>query len=328
MKSGPFAVGKLPPLSTPGWTLLVQGVNLHDVHVHQLMQEFRFIPDARLDDVMMSFATPGGGVGPHFDSYDVFLLQVSGRRRWRISRQRDLTLQPGVPLKILQNFEPEEEFILEAGDMLYLPPRYAHEGVAEASDDEQTPNEDCITCSIGFRAPAKKELANELLERLADFDAQADEADPASSHRVLDLYKDPDQPATATPALLPERLHDFAQKAILDVLKNPMVFACVLGEYLTEPKSSVWFEGSVAPADWTAKTAIELDPRTRMLYDAAHIFINGESHLARGADARLMRQLADERVLTPKILKRASPDAVALLHDWAAAGWLRAVTIR
>jgi 50S ribosomal protein L16 3-hydroxylase len=133
MKQGPFAPRSLPPLSQKAWTLLVQGVDLHDAGAHALLQQFRFVPDARLDDLMISFATPGGGVGPHFDSYDVFLLQASGRRRWKIGRQKDLTLQEGVPLKILQNFEPEQEFVLEAGDMLYLPPRYAHDGVAEAA---------------------------------------------------------------------------------------------------------------------------------------------------------------------------------------------------
>ena len=119
------------PVGRPRWTLLVQGVDLHDARAHALLQHFRFVPDARLDDLMISFATAGGGVGPHFDSYDVFLLQASGRRRWKIGRQKDLTLQEGVPLKILQNFEPEQEFVLEAGDMLYLPPRYAHDGLAE-----------------------------------------------------------------------------------------------------------------------------------------------------------------------------------------------------
>ena len=133
MKPGPVAPRGLPPLGQKAWTLLVQGVDLHEPGAHALLQKFRFVPDARLDDLMISFATAGGGVGPHFDSYDVFLLQASGRRRWRIGQQKDLTLQQGVPLKILQHFEPDEEFVLEAGDMLYLPPRYAHDGVAEAS---------------------------------------------------------------------------------------------------------------------------------------------------------------------------------------------------
>ena len=326
MKSGPFAARTLPALSTPDWTLLVHGVDLHNAEVQALMQSFRFIPDARLDDVMVSFATPAGGVGPHFDSYDVFLLQTSGRRRWRISRQKDLTLQQDVPLKILQNFEPDEEFVLNAGDMLYLPPRYAHDGVAEAFNDDGTPSEDCITCSVGFRAPAQAELAAQLLHRIADFNLAeegGDDDEPAAgSSRPPRLYKDPGQSATLTPAELPASLQAFARTAVLEALKNPLTLACVLGEYLTEPKPLVWFEESVHLTEWGPDTPLQLDARTRMMYDAEHVFINGESHRARGADAKLMRRLADSRALTPQELKRASPAARALLKDWVAAGWL------
>ena len=129
-RRGPFQRRALPPLSRPGWTLLVQGVDLHDDRAHELLSRFRFVPQARLDDLMISYASDGGGVGPHFDSYDVFLLQAQGRRRWRIGRQYDLTLRDDLPLKVLANFEPEEECVLEPGDMLYLPPLYAHDGVA------------------------------------------------------------------------------------------------------------------------------------------------------------------------------------------------------
>ena len=131
LRHGPFGRRALPPLKRPHWTLLVQGVDLYVDAMHALLNRFRFVPDARLDDVMVSYASDGGGVGPHFDSYDVFLLQAHGRRRWRIGRQKDLALVPNLPLKILRNFEPEQEFELDAGDMLYLPPRYAHDGVAK-----------------------------------------------------------------------------------------------------------------------------------------------------------------------------------------------------
>src|SRR6185369_3583435 len=127
LRRGPLARRALPPLAQPGWTLLVQGVDLHDAGAHALLNQFRFVPDARLDDLMISYASDTGGVGPHFDSYDVFLLQAQGRRRWRIGRQRDLTLRVDVPLKILARFEPEAEHVLEPGDLLYLPPRYAHD---------------------------------------------------------------------------------------------------------------------------------------------------------------------------------------------------------
>jgi 50S ribosomal protein L16 3-hydroxylase len=186
LRHGPFKRRAIPPFKQPGWTLLVQGVDLHDERVHALMNQFRFVPDARLDDVMISYATEGGGVGPHFDSYDVFLLQAMGRRRWRIGRQRDLSLQPNMPLKILANFEPEQEFVLEPGDVLYLPPRYAHDGIAQG---------ECMTYSIGFRAPSAGELARELLQGLAE---QAVDAVGEA------LYRDPKQTAVSQASEIPE----------------------------------------------------------------------------------------------------------------------------
>lgn len=331
MKQGPITASGLPPLSQKGWTLLVQGVDLHEPGAHALLQQFRFVPDARLDDLMISFATAGGGVGPHFDSYDVFLLQASGRRRWKIGRQKDLTLQDGVPLKILQNFEPEEEFVLEAGDMLYLPPRYAHDGIAEAADSGGKAA-DCMTYSIGFRSPGSRELATELLQRLAEFSEDDGDADATGRNgkvktKTPALYRDPEQAATANPAALPASLTAFASQALEEALKDPLALACALGEYMTEPKPSVWFDE--AADEWDADAAragqagVQLDARTRMMYDSDHVFINGESYLAKGADAALMRRLADQRSLAPRELRKAGVSAMALLGDWHDAGWLR-----
>ena len=319
MKNGPFSARQLPPASKPGWTLLVQGVDGHDVAMHQLLQQFRFVPDARLDDVMVSFATPGGGVGAHFDSYDVFLLQASGSRRWKISKQKDLTLQPDKPLKILQTFEPEEEFVLHAGDMLYLPPRYAHDGVAEAGADERGKAADCMTYSIGFKSPARQELAAELLHRLAEFNEDEFEADSAVN--AQNRYRDPQQTATPNPALLPDALIHFAQDAVHRALKDPLAISCALGEIMTAPKPGVWFDDPAQSAPVTRKSSVMLDPKTRMMYDANHVFINGESYLAKGSDAALMRRLADQRSLMPADLAKASTGALELLSDWCAAGW-------
>lgn len=320
MKSGPFAARSLPPLKQPGWTLLVQGVDGHDAAVHRLLQQFRFVPDARLDDLMISWATPGGGVGPHFDSYDVFLLQASGSRRWKISQQKDLTLQEGEPLKILENFEPEEEFVLYAGDMLYLPPRYAHDGVAEECTGPDGTLQDCMTYSIGFKAPVAQELAAELLHRLGEFSEDALES--ASADQVPKMYRDAGQAATATPAEVPQRLVAFAQQAVQDALKDPLALGCALGEIMTSLKPQVWFEE--AQVQLSTVMGIKLDAKSRMMYDADHIFINGESYRAKGADAMLMRLLADQRQLPSQVLRKASPGAIALLTDWLAAGWLHA----
>jgi 50S ribosomal protein L16 3-hydroxylase len=125
------------------------GCQPHDEAAHRLLGRFRFVPEARLDDLMVSFASDGGGVGPHVDSYDVFLLQAAGRRRWRISRQRDLRFRDDVPLQLLKDFRAKQEWELEPGDMLYLPPGVAHEGVAVGES---------LTYSIGFRAPTYQEL--------------------------------------------------------------------------------------------------------------------------------------------------------------------------
>ena len=331
MKKGPVAPKSLPPLGKDGWTLLVQGVDLHEPAGHALLQQFRFVPDARLDDLMISFATPGGGVGPHFDSYDVFLFQASGRRRWKIGLQKDFTLQQGVPLKILQNFEAEEEFVLEAGDMLYLPPRYAHDGIAEACVGPDGKKADCMTYSIGFRSPAQSELASELLHRLAEIGEDAAEScsdeEGRRPSRMQRMYRDPAQPATDTPAALPAGLADFAGQAVLQALKDPLALACALGEYMSEPKPGVWFDEPQQAWDGNAakagQTGIALDVRTRMLYDSDHIFINGESYRAKGADASLMRRLADQRHLGAGELRKAGVTAIALLGDWHEAGWLQ-----
>ncbi|MBW8469647.1 MAG: cupin domain-containing protein [Thiobacillus sp.] len=302
LKHGPFARTAFPPLKQKRWTLLVQGVDLHLDVAHEMLQRFRFVPDARLDDLMISWASDGGGVGPHFDSYDVFLLQASGQRQWRIGRQKDLSLEPNVPLKILSNFEPEEEHLLNPGDMLYLPPRWAHDGVAVGDD--------CMTYSVGFRVPQRGGLAGELLQRMAE------EFDDAT------LYRDPAQPATATPAAMPPALEAFAADGLQRLLAERKSLACALGEVMTEPKPRVWFEEP--DADWTPGPLV-LDRRTRMMYDDRHVFINGESFRAGGADARLMRTLADQRRLDARQAARASTDAQALLQDWFEAGWLHRV---
>ena len=301
LRHGPFARTAIPKLSQPGWTLLVQGLDLHLDAAHALLEQFAFVPRARLDDLMVSFATDGGGVGPHFDSYDVFLLQAQGQRRWRIGRQKDLTLQPDVPLKILRDFQPEQEWLLEAGDMLYLPPRYAHDGVAQG---------ECMTYSIGFRAPAQSVWAQDLLQRLADV------AGDATGVR----YADRDQAATAHPGAIPADLHTFARRAVEKVFSNPLAFERSGGESLTEPKANVFFTSN-AP---TLSGSIALDRRTRMLYDQRHVFINGEAYRAGGKDFALLKDLANLRNLSERQIKGLSPQARGLLQEWLEIGWIHA----
>ena len=319
MSHGPMQRKSLPALKKPNWTLLVQGVDLHDAKVNALKNKFRFAPDARLDDLMISFATDGGGVGPHFDSYDVFLLQAFGTRRWRIGKQKDLTLQKGVPLKILSNFEAEREYELQPGDMLYLPPRYAHDGIAVG---------ECMTYSIGFKVPKEADLGRELLMRFAD-ETQEDEEDGTDEEGETQqtatpdvLYRDAGQAAVEHPAQIPAEMLEFARQAVAKALSDPDATARNLGEYLTEPKAHVWFDEPAQDTVLTRQHRVELSLRSQMLYDARHVFLNGESWRAAGNDAKLMRRLADQRFLDVKDLAKASDAAMALLQEWTDAGWL------
>ena len=308
LRHGPLSRRALPPLAQPGWTLLVQGLDLHVDAAHELMSRFRFVPAARLDDLMLSYASDGGGVGPHVDAYDVFLLQVLGRRRWRYARAlRGAALRDDVPLKMLAHFEAQHEAVLEPGDMLYLPPGWAHDGTAVGGD--------CMTASIGFRAPRADELAQALLARMAD-DADVDAASPR--------YRDPSQPASAPPAAVPAALQQFARRAVERAASDALAVERTLGEWLTEPKAQTWFESIMLHKAADARRGVHLDRRTRMAYDAWHVFINGESMRAAGRDAQLMRRLADERRLDADAVRRASAAARRQLREWLASGWLRA----
>jgi 50S ribosomal protein L16 3-hydroxylase len=266
-EEGPFSKKSIPSLETADWTLLVQGMEAWHPAAANVLSWFRFIPDARLDDLMISIAGPGGGVGPHFDSYDVFLIQMSGRRRWKISEQTDLSLSPDLPLKILQNFQPEQEWDLEPGDMLYLPPHIAHDGIALDAG--------CQTWSVGFRAQSYKELIQEGLWRLAE-----------SLENVPELEKrfaDPRQGATTSPEQLPNEL----SKQIAVLLRNLKLdqvetFMPGVAEYLSEPKPQAIFTPPEDALDigqfksLLSKQALVPHPQTRLLALGKTIFCNGE----------------------------------------------------
>lgn len=305
VRHGPLPRRSLPAARRPAWTLLLQGLDLHVPAAHAMLEPFRFVPAARLDDLMLSWASEGGGVGPHLDAYDVFLIQVQGKRRWRYGRARtaaERAFVPGLPLKILQRFEPSEDHVFEPGDLLYLPPGWAHDGVAVEGE--------CMTASVGFRTPMRAELAAELLPRLLDEEAGDEHA-----------YADPAQPATDTPGLVPPAMLAYARAAAARALAQPGAIERALGECLTEPKPRVWFEAAPRPRAGAAR-ALRLDARTRMLYDARNVYVNGESYRVGGRDAALLRRLADARGLAPAERARLSVEARSTLDDWVAAGWL------
>ena len=305
MRRGPIA--EIPTKQKKDWTLLVQGVNLHQQAADQLLRQFRFIPDARLDDLMISYAADGGGVGPHFDSYDVFLLQAHGQRRWQIGAQKDLSLIEGMPLKILKNFIPEQEFVLEPGDMLYLPPQYAHDGIAIG---------ECMTYSIGFRAASFQELGESFLNFMSD---------------TIDLpgrYSDPGLQASTKPAEIGKEMLETVIAQIRKIQFSDDDIAIFLGEYLTEPKPTVFFESPekpLPPKKFTQsanKKGICLSLKSSMLYKGKHVFINGESFAVGTEDKKLLNKLANQRYLSGEDLQTASADVLEAFCMWYEDGWL------
>jgi 50S ribosomal protein L16 3-hydroxylase len=305
-RDGPFRRTELSRLPARNWTLLVQGVNLVSDTADALLRRFSFVPYARLDDLMVSYAAPGGGVGPHFDSYDVFLLQASGRRRWRYGRQRDLSLVPGAPLRILAHFSPQHEATLAPGDLLYLPPDYAHDGVALDA---------CMTYSIGFRAPAYQELAEAYVDYLRD---------------ALDVpgrYADPDLRATRTPGRIGAQMHRRVADAIVDVDRSKADVARFLGRYLTEPKPGIVFARG-RPCTRTrfqrriAQDGVRLDRRTQLLYDDSRCYINGEDVPMPASGTQALRRLADRRTLSGEACAALSDEVIDILHDWQRHGFV------
>jgi len=214
---GPQRAARLRRLPRSHWTLLVQHVDRFVPDAAALLERFRFILDWRVDDVMVSVAPRGGSVGPHIDSYDVFLIQGQGRRRWRIDSNAPRAWRPGLDLRILKKFRAEKEWVLKPGDMLYLPPNLAHYGVAL---------DECLTYSIGFRAPAALELLAKAHERLA------------SSSGADEFYRDPALRPTQTPAEISRealrRMRRLMERS-LRRLSAPD-FDALAGEFLTEPK--------------------------------------------------------------------------------------------
>lgn len=305
LSRGPFAPRDYKRHGKRDWTVLVQGVNLHVPEADRLMRAFDFIPYARLDDLMISYAADGGGVGPHFDSYDVFLLQGMGRRRWRIGPQRDKTLIDGLPVKILRNFKPRHDWILEPGDLLYLPPQWAHDGIAVG---------ECMTWSIGFRAAPAQELAEQFLFHLQD---------------TLDLpgrYADPGLRRQAHPAEIGTAMIEQVEQILARIRWNRGTVRDFLGRHLTEPKPHVFFDPPARPhnaarfAALCARRGLRLDPRTQLLFSGNAFFINGEDCAVAAPDRPALRRLADTRELDG--LDGLSPAAVDLLHAWYRDGFL------
>jgi len=217
---GPFSEATFARLPERDWTLLVQAVDHYVPEVAALLEHFTFLPRWRLDDVMVSYAPPGGSVGPHVDQYDVFLLQGQGTRRWQLGGQvpDEAPILDGIDLRILEHFEVEadQDWVLEPGDMLYLPPAWAHHGVSQSDD--------CLTLSVGFRAPS----ADEAITSYADY---LGEQLPASRR-----YGDAGMAPPTDPAELDDAAVARMRRLILETLDDPAQLAQWFGRVMTQPK--------------------------------------------------------------------------------------------
>ena len=280
---GPFAADRLSALGTAPWTLLVQAANEWVPAVGALLDAFRFLPDWRVDDVMVSLAGDGGGVGPHVDRYDVFLIQGLGRRRWRIGAPLTEDADgPEGPLRLLPGFATAAEWVLEPGDILYLPPGVPHDGVALGCD--------CMTYSVGFRAPSAAELVagwcDAALDRLDD-----------GQH-----FRDPGLAAQANPGEITgealERLHAMA----LDALGGRAAFARWFGTHATEPRDpeTDWTPDDPPAADeiaarLAAGEPVVRNPAIRFAFvrdgDGVLLFVGGECVVCQGTSADLAERL-------------------------------------
>ncbi|MCI4589607.1 cupin domain-containing protein [Sphingobium sp. BYY-5] len=310
LEHGPFAEDRFSQLDGAPWTLLVQAVDHYAPDVAALLDPFRFIPNWRIDDVMVSYATDGGGVGPHFDQYDVFLIQGLGKRRWRVGDQCDRTtpLRPHDDLRLLTDFEATGEWVLEPGDILYVPPGVAHDGVAVGDD--------CMTYSIGFRAPSRPDMLMEWAEHLVD--GMADD----------DLYVDPDLKAAGNPGEIApsaiDRLHAMAVEKLLD----RDAFARWFGQHSSTPK--------YADADWRPDEPITIEELQALARDGATLarnpasrfaflrqndgvlllFADGSAFPCSGASAALAEQLcAQDHILLDPSLSGAMEMLAALVNQ-------------
>lgn len=322
-KHGPFDekdFAKLPDNPTPDhrWTLLVQSVNHYLPEASELLQQFNFIPHARLDDLMVSYAPDGGGVGPHFDSYDVFLLQGQGKRLWRISKQTDLSLVEGAPLRILKNFDIAQEWLLEAGDMLYLPPHLAHWGIAVSDNGI-----DCMTYSIGFRAPKNQELATEFLGFMQDKLNQ-------EALVIEGIYQDADLTLQNHPAEISSSMINKVNKILQKIKWSDDDITAFLGTYLSDPKADVVFDSnkkisSKAFHEKLIQLGIFLDLKSQMLFANDCFYLNGESVKSTDKSAEILKTLADHRHIKPAEFAIEAVDEKLLeqLRDWYIAGYLQ-----
>jgi 50S ribosomal protein L16 3-hydroxylase len=287
VKYGPFKKLDLPKKINTPWTILVQNMNHHLPFAESFLNLFKFIPYARLDDLMVSFATKKGSVGPHFDSYDVFLFQAKGEREWKISEQKKFSLDKKSAIKIITNFKVKNTWVLKPGDLLYLPPNVGHWGVSQSDD--------CLTYSIGFRAPGTFEIQSKFLDFIQD----------NLITNKNDLYRDPNLNLQKNPAEINSNMIKKIQRIVNQLRWNTNSINNFIGQLLTEPIEGAVFETSKSMTAEVfikdlIKKPLKLNPKTRMLFIKNNFFINGELIKADKKSIMYLKQLANDREISIK----------------------------
>jgi len=287
VKYGPFKKLDLPKKINTPWTILVQNMNHHLPFAESFLNLFKFIPYARLDDLMVSFATKKGSVGPHFDSYDVFLFQAKGEREWKISEQKKFSLDKKSAIKIITNFKVKNTWVLKPGDLLYLPPNVGHWGVSQSDD--------CLTYSIGFRAPGTFEIQSKFLDFIQD----------NLITNKNDLYRDPNLNLQKNPAEINSNMIKKIQRIVNQLRWNTNSINNFIGQLLTEPIEGAVFETSKSMTAEVfiknlIKKPLKLNPKTRMLFIKNNFFINGELIEADKESIMYLKQLANDREISIK----------------------------
>ncbi len=319
VQHGPFDEQHFAGLPPSHWTLLVQDVDKHIPEIGVLLERFNFLPRWRIDDIMVSYAEDQGSVGPHVDDYDVFLIQAEGCRRWQITTDPDApqALVPGLELRILQQFEPDQEWLLSPGDVLYLPPGVPHWGIAEGA---------CQTWSVGLRAPAWRELADDWLAQVAE------RLTPTGRWRDQRRSPPPDPAELDAETLAAMRAGVEAGIAAAGAGD----FQAWLGAWLTEPKLNLELVPVEPPCSETevlafiaAHRGLQRDGRSQILFAApraagepALLFANGACHQLPDGLLPLLSSLANRRMLGLEVLRDwlAQPEAVRLLTGLFNAG--------
>lgn len=316
---GPHPEERFGELPDHGWTILVQELNRHLPGAARMLEPFAFVPNVRVDDVMVSFAAPGGSVGPHVDSYDVFLVQGQGKRRWMYGRSKvqNARFIPGLELRILETFTPEEDAVLEPGDMLYLPPGIAHHGVAV------TP---CLTYSIGFRAPRVSEMWKDLASHLAER--------PEGAALLVDPPLSPAKEPGAIPEAMLARVREAVRAMDLSDASIDRWFASFAtrlkpGHTISPPRRVLPAATILARLEASDVVARSEEGRFAFLErsgGALFLYAGGEEiPVASGAAAALAKLVTSSRRPDPAALHRLAADARAraLLVRLFAMGALR-----